>query len=83
MGVVSFDILPEIFELAKEGNYDPLDAMIALASSFLVFHVLEKFVLIHHNHEGDYANHHHPKVGMFSAAALIGHSFLDGVGIGL
>lgn len=80
---MSFDILPEIFELAKEGNYDPVDAMIALAVSFLVFHVLEKAVLIHHNHEGDYAHHHHPNVGVFSAVALIGHSFMDGIGIGL
>ncbi|MDQ1343961.1 MAG: hypothetical protein QG650_681 [Patescibacteria group bacterium] len=83
LGVVTFDILPEIFELAKDGGFDPIDAMIALAVSFLVFHLLEKAVLIHHTHEGDYAHHHHPNVGMFSALALIGHSFMDGIGIGL
>lgn len=81
--MVSFDILPEIFALANEGKFDPKDAMIALAASFLIFHVLEKSVLIHHTHEGDYAHHHHPHVGMFSAFALIGHSFMDGIGIGL
>jgi len=45
--------------------------------------VLEKSVLIHHSHEGDYAMHKHPHVGLVSALALAGHSFMDGVGIGL
>lgn len=57
--------------------------MIALVSGFLIIHILEKTVLIHHGHESDYASHKHPKVGMISALALIGHSFMDGVGIGL
>lgn len=83
LGVVSFDILPEIFELAEEKGFEATDAMIALAASFLIFHTLEKSVLIHHGHEGDYAAHRHPSVGKLSALALIGHSFLDGIGIGL
>ena len=57
--------------------------MVALVVGFLFFHSLEKFVLFHHAHEADYAAHHHPKVGVFSALALIRHSLLDGVGIGL
>jgi zinc transporter ZupT len=40
-------------------------------------------VLIHHAHEADYAEHRHPKVGVVSALALVGHSLLDGVAIGL
>jgi zinc transporter ZupT len=83
LGVVSFDILPEIFNLAHEGGFDATDAMIALVAGFLLFHSLEKFVLIHHGHESDYAAHHHPKVGVLSALALVGHSFMDGVAIGL
>jgi ZIP family zinc transporter len=50
---------------------------------FLLFHVGEKSLLIHHVHEDQYGEHKHPTVGMFSALALSGHSFLDGVGIGL
>jgi len=83
LGVVSFDIVPEIFELAHAHGIDATGAMIALVVGFLLFHSLEKFVLIHHGHESDYAAHHHPQVGVLSALALIGHSFMDGVGIGL
>lgn len=83
LGVVSFDILPEIFRLSSEQQIDATGAMVALVVGFLFFHGLEKFVLVHHAHEAEYANHHHPQVGVFSALALAGHSFMDGVGIGL
>ncbi|HTQ75867.1 MAG TPA: ZIP family metal transporter [Burkholderiales bacterium] len=83
LGVVSFDILPEIFALTRAQGTDPAGAMIALVAGFLLFHALEKFVLVHHVHEAEYASHHHPQVGVLSALALIGHSFMDGVGIGL
>ena len=83
IGVVAFDVLPETFALAAEHGIDSSRAMIALVAGFLLFHALEKFVLIHHAHEADYASHRHPKVGLLSAAALAGHSFMDGVGIGL
>lgn len=83
LGVVAFDILPEIFELAHERAIDAGGAMIALVMGFLLFHSLEKFVLIHHVHESDDRAHHHPHIGILSALALIAHSFIDGVGIGL
>ncbi|HXZ96655.1 MAG TPA: ZIP family metal transporter [Burkholderiales bacterium] len=83
LGVVSFDLLPEIFGLAQKEGLDASDAMIALVVGFLLFHGLEKFVLIHHVRESDYAAHRHPRVGILSAIALAGHSFMDGVGIGL
>jgi ZIP family zinc transporter len=83
LGVVCFDLLPEIFALSHRLGNDGQPAMIALAVGFLFFHGLEKFVLVHRVHESDYADHHHPSVGLVSAAALIGHSFMDGVGIGI
>jgi ZIP family zinc transporter len=83
IGVVSFDILPEIFALAREQEIEATGAMIALVVGFLLFHSLEKFILVHHVHEADYAAHHHPQVGVLSALALAGHSFMDGVAIGL
>jgi zinc transporter ZupT len=83
LGVTSFDLLPEIFALAGERGLDPHEAMVALVVGFILFHMLEKFVLIHHGHEEHYSAHRHPRVGVLSAAALIGHSFMDGVGIGL
>jgi zinc transporter ZupT len=83
LGVVSFDVLPEVFELARQQHIETVRPMIALVVGFLVFHVLEKAVLVHHAQEENYGDHHHPHVGVLSAAALIGHSFMDGVGIGL
>ncbi|MFA5871908.1 MAG: ZIP family metal transporter [Parcubacteria group bacterium] len=83
LGVVCFDILPEIIEQVKMYNLDPTVIMVFLVFGFLLFHILEKTILIHHAHEGDYAEHLHPQVGVISALALIGHSFLDGFGIGL
>ncbi len=83
LGVVFFEIFPEIIGQVGKRGLDPAGTMIALIAGFLLFHVLEKAILIHHAHEADYAEHAHPHVGILSAAALVGHSFLDGFGIGL
>lgn len=83
LGVVAFDIFPEIITQVKDRGFPAQGIMIALVAGFLVFHVFEKLLMIHHSHEGQYAEHKHPHVGVFSALALAGHSFMDGVGIGL
>jgi ZIP family zinc transporter len=82
MGVVAFDLLPEIFSSLKGGT-TAREAMVALMCGFLAFHIVEKSILIHHSQEQEYEVHHHPQVGLASALALSGHSFLDGLGIGL
>lgn len=83
LGVVAFEILPETFHLAEEGEVEFVWPMLALVAGFLLFHIVEKGILIHHAHEHEYGKHKHPRVGMFSAGALIGHSFLDGMAVGL
>lgn len=83
LGVIAFDILPEIFKLVYASGIDPIKPMIALVIGFLIFHIIEKSILIHSAHESVYGAHHHPRVGVLSALALSAHSFLDGVGIGL
>jgi zinc and cadmium transporter len=83
MGVVAFDLLPEIFDLVQESKVSSTGAMVALIAGFLIFHTIEKSILIHHSHETEYETHHHPQVGILSALALAGHSLLDGVAIGL
>jgi zinc transporter ZupT len=83
LGVVSFEIFPEIIEQIKTNNFEPIEIMIALVLGFLLFHILEKVVLVHRAHEDDYAEHKHQYVGVLSALALIGHSFMDGISIGL
>ena len=83
LGVVAFDLLPEVFALAREHALEPTAAMIALVVGFLLFHSLEKFVLVHPAQEEHYSHHHHPHVGLASAAVLAAHSCMDGVAIGI
>lgn len=84
LGVVAFDIFPEIIEQIKVHNFDSAGVMIALVLGFFIFHILEKSILIQHCHEEECSVHHkHPHIGIASALALAGHSFMDGVGIGL
>lgn len=84
VGVVAFDVLPEIADLAQSTHVGFEPAMVALAAGFLGFHALEKWLLVHNAHEHEYAaGHHHPTVGLASALALSGHSLTDGIAIGL
>ena len=83
VGLVAFDLLPEIFRTAGQQGLDSAAPMLALVIGFLAFHIVEKLTLIHGGHEDEYALHKHPRVGLYSALALSGHSFLDGVGIGI
>jgi len=83
LGVVSFDLLPEVFAQVRDHGLDPGRPMAALVIGFLLFHAVEKLALIHHAQEQSYADHHHAQIGVISASALIAHSFMDGVGIGL
>lgn len=83
LGVVSFDIFPEIISQVNQHGFNSTEVMVALVLGFLLFHILEKVIVIHHAHESEYADHKHPHVGVLSALALAGHSFMDGVGIGL
>ena len=83
LGVVAFDLLPEIFALARGNGFDPTSAMVALVAGFLLFHSLEKFVLVHPAQEDHYQHHHHPNVGVASASVLAAHSCMDGVAIGI
>ncbi len=83
LGVVSFDIFPEIIAQVSAHHYEPVEPMVALVVGFLLFHIVEKSILLHYSRESEYAQHKHPHVGVASALALAGHSFMDGVGIGL
>ncbi len=83
LGVIAFELLPEIFEIVHQQGIDSTWPMIALVLGFLVFHIAEKTIAMHHAHDEEYQDHKHPKIGLASASALVGHSFLDAVGIGL
>ncbi len=83
LGIVAFDIFPEIIGQIREHNFPSIWVMVALVCGFLIFHILEKSILIHSHTDEHFPNHKHPHVGMASALALAGHSFMDGVAIGL
>ncbi len=82
-GLVTFDLLPEIFDISRTEDLDPVWPMITLTAGFLLFHVFEKFVPLHEHSEEQYGPHRHPRLGTARAVALSGHSFLDGLSIGI
>ena len=83
LGLVTFDLLPEIFEIAHSQGLDPVWPMATMAAGFLLFHLFEKFIPLHEASEKEYGPHRHPKLGTIRAIALSGHSFLDGLSIGV
>jgi zinc transporter ZupT len=83
LGLVGFDLLPEIFDGVKDQSLDPVWPMVLFVAGFLVFHIVEKIILVHEGAEDEYGPHRHPKLGLARAIALTGHSFLDGLSIGV
>ena len=45
LGVVAFDIFPEIISTVGENHFKPIEPMIALVFGFLIFHILEKIIV--------------------------------------
>ncbi|HVQ18493.1 MAG TPA: ZIP family metal transporter [Actinomycetes bacterium] len=86
LGLVAFDLLPELFELS-DATFAGLPAvMVAFVVGFLALHVIERWLGMHEPEDSEYGHHHqhaHQRVGTVAAAALISHSFLDGLAIGL
>jgi ZIP family zinc transporter len=82
LGLVAFDLLPEVFRLGGVPEGVP-GFMVAFVLGFLVLHVLERASGVHEPADSEYGEHHHRLSGTLGTAGLIGHSFLDGLGIGL
>ncbi len=85
LGVVAFDLLPEAFENATaEFGHVPV-AMMLLVAGFLTIHIIEKALELHRGSAEHYRGHHHDlrPVGLLAGGALVAHSFLDGLGIGV
>ncbi|HET7528778.1 MAG TPA: ZIP family metal transporter [Candidatus Saccharimonadales bacterium] len=83
LGLVTFDLLPEIFNLTRSQRLDAVWPMLAMTAGFLVFHLFERLVPLHEASEKQYGPHRHPTLGAARALALSGHSFLDGLSIGV
>ena len=85
LGLVGFDLLPEVFEL-NTSTFGRVPAVsIAIVGGFLFLHVLERSFGSHEPAESDYGHdhEHHNIAGTLGVVAMGGHVFLDGVGLGV
>lgn len=84
LGLVGFDLLPEVFATNTQVTLGARTVSIALVIGFFALHLVEKSFATHEPHESDYNTDHDHRhvVGALSAVAFTGHVFLDGVGIG-
>ncbi|TDD39056.1 permease [Actinomadura sp. KC06] len=96
LGVVAFDLVPESLEMTRHSPLGVPTPMIGFAAGFLLLHVVEQAVAIHRAHEEEYAPHVHAhahahvgkagsggSAGLLAASALVAHSLVDGLSIGL
>ena len=86
LGLVAFDLLPEVFELnTNQLGGVPLVSL-AFVGGFLALHFAEQFFGSHEPAESDYGHDHEHSsniAGTMGALAMGGHVFLDGIALGL
>ena len=86
LGLVAFDLLPEVFELGSQEFLHAPVVSIALIGGFLLHHFYERIFGSHEPAESDYGHDHehsHNFAGAFGAIAMGGHVFLDGLALGV
>ena len=96
LGVVAFDLIPESLEMTRHSPFGVPAPMIGFAAGFVLLHVVEQAIAIHRAHEEEYAPHVHARGigggvsdtgagagGLLTAFALVLHSLVDGLSIGL
>ena len=85
LGLVGFDLLPEVFEMNTDSFLGVPQVSIAILAGFLSLHIIEGVFGSHEPAESDYGHdHEHQNVaGTLGALAMGGHVFLDGVGLGV
>ncbi|MFF7329459.1 ZIP family metal transporter [Streptomyces sp. NPDC090306] len=84
LGVVGLDLLPEALQAAGGEIFGVPAALLLFVAGFLVAHLVERLLAARQAaHGGDEEEEHRvPEVGLTAAAAMVGHSFMDGVAIG-
>ena len=85
LGLVGFDLLPEVFELNGEEFAGVRTVSIAIVLGFLALHILERIFGSHEPAESHYGHEHdhHHVTGTIGAIAMAGHIFLAGLGLGV
>jgi zinc transporter ZupT len=78
VAVALFDLIPE----ALEATGDARRMTTLVGAGFVLFFVVERFLVLHHRDEPAEARRH-GEVGALGAGALAFHTFTDGLGIGL
>ncbi|MEW2251874.1 MULTISPECIES: ZIP family metal transporter [unclassified Streptomyces] len=83
LGVVGLDLLPEALRAAGTEVHGVPAALLLFVAGFLLAHLVERTLAARRaSHGGDEHNHRAPEVGLTAAAAMVGHSLMDGVAIG-
>ena len=86
LGLVGFDLLPEVFEMGVGTLGGVKTVSVALIAGFLSLHFIEQFAGSHEPAESDYGHDHTHAfeiAGTVGAFAMAGHIFLDGVALAL
>ena len=86
LGLVAFDLLPEVFELGTQEFLHAPIVSIALIAGFLLLHFYERIFGSHEPAGSQYSHDHehsHNFTGAFGAIAMGGHVFLDGLALGV
>jgi zinc transporter ZupT len=86
LGLVAFDLLPEVFELGSTEILHAPATSVALVAGFLLLHFFEQLSGSHEPAESDYGHDHKHSAnitGVFGAVAMGGHVFLDGLALGV
>ncbi|WP_327237197.1 ZIP family metal transporter [Streptomyces sp. NBC_01317] len=95
LGVVGLDLLPEAMRAAGEEIFGVPQALLLFVGGFLVAHLVERLLAVRQaSHGADpkesealdgHDSHAHarvPQVGLTAAAAMVGHSLMDGIALG-
>ncbi|MEU2553613.1 ZIP family metal transporter [Streptomyces sp. NPDC013313] len=83
LGVVGLDLLPEALHAADREIFGVPAALLLFVAGFLLAHLVERTLAARQaSHGGDEHVHRAPEVGLTAAAAMVGHSAMDGVAIG-
>jgi ZIP family zinc transporter len=83
LGVVGLDLLPEALEAAGTEVHGVPAALLLFVAGFLVAHLVERLLAARQAaHGGAEHNGRTPEVGLTAAAAMVGHSAMDGIAIG-
>ena len=86
LGLVAFDLLPEVFEMSSSNLLGAPAVSVAIVGGFLLLHVYERFFGSHEPAESDYGQDHTHSAnlaGSVGALAMGVHVFLDGLALGV